>query len=131
MSQSFKIRKTEGRVTTLHLSGHLDSQAEGQVIESAGLVQQAGGRFLLFDLGDLEMITSAGLRALHTVYKTLTPQEEIEAWQKDHAGEIYKSPYFKLAGASPQVHYVLSISGFLQNIPIYPGMQEALDSFKD
>jgi len=129
MSRSFEIRPTEGRVTILHLTGHLDGQVEGQLIESARQVQGSGGRFLLLDLGRLEMLTSAGLRALHTIYKALTPQEEHDAWHKEHTGKVFKSPYFKLAGASPQVHYVLSISGFLQNIPIFPDLQSALDSF--
>jgi anti-anti-sigma factor len=129
MSQAFTIKKTEGRVTVLHLIGHLDGQAEPLLIESAKQAQIAGVRFLIADLGELDMITSAGLRALHTIYKMLTPQDEIEAWQKDHGDEVFKSPYFKLSGASSQVHYVLSIAGFLQNIPIFPTLQKALDSF--
>ena len=129
MSQAFTITKTEGRVTVLHLNGYLDSQAEPRLVESARQAQAGGMRFLLADLSNVEMITSAGLRSLHTVYKSLTPQAEMEAWHKDHPGDVFKSPYFKLAGASPDVHYVLSIAGFLQNIPIYPTPQQALDSF--
>jgi anti-anti-sigma factor len=129
MSQAFRVTKTEGRVTVLHLIGHLDGQAEPLVVESAQQAQTAGVRFLIADLGELDMITSAGLRGLHKIYKMLTPHDEIEAWQKSHADEVFKSPYFKLSGASAQVHYVLSIAGFLQNIPIFPTLQEALDSF--
>lgn len=129
MSQGFTITKTDGRITILHLSGHLDSQAEPLVLESARQTQVAGVRFALADLSAVDMITSAGLRALHNVYKLFTPNDEIDAWRKEHADEVFKSPYFKLTGASPEVHYVLSISGFLQNIPIYPNLQEAMNSF--
>lgn len=129
MSEAFTITKTDGRVTILHLSGHVDRQAEPVVVESARQAQAAGVRFLLADLSGVEMITSAGLRALHNVYKIFTPLDEIEAWRKEHADEVFKSPHFKLTGASPEVHYVLSISGFLQNIPMYPNVQEALNSF--
>jgi len=126
---AFTISKTDGRVTILHLSGRLDGQAEDILVESARKVQAAGVRFLVADLRELEMVTSAGLRALHRIYKIFTPQVESEAWQKEHAGEVFKSPYFKLAGASPHVHEVLSIAGFLQNIPFHPSVQDALDSF--
>ena len=129
MSQGFTITKTDGPVTVLHLGGHLDSQAEPEVVETARQTHAAGVRFLVADLSGVEMITSAGLRALHTIYKQFTPHEEVEAWQKEHADQVFKSPHFKLTGASPEVHYVLSISGFLQNLPIYPNLQEALNSF--
>ena len=129
MAQAFTLKKTDGRITILHLAGHLDGQAEAQVSESAHQAQTAGVKFLIADLSEVEMITSAGLRALHNVFKMFTPHEEVEAWQKEHKGEVYKSAYFKLAGASPEVHYVLSIAGFLQNIPIYPNVQDALNSF--
>ncbi|HEX2697931.1 MAG TPA: hypothetical protein VHM28_09495, partial [Anaerolineales bacterium] len=58
-----------------------------------------------------------------------TSHEEGETWERDHPGEVYKSPYFKLAGASSNVYYVLSIAGFLRNIPIYPTVDEAMKSF--
>ncbi len=129
MSEAFTVNKTDGRVTILHLVGHLDSQGEPLVLENARQVQIAGVRYLVADLSEVEMITSAGLRALHNIFKLFTPHDEIEAWQKEHQGEVFKSPYFKLAGAAPEVHYILSIAGFLQNIPIYPKVQDAVNSF--
>jgi hypothetical protein len=75
------------------------------------------------------MITSAGLRAFHTIYKLFTPHEEIEQWQNEKHGEPYKSKYFKVAGANSQIYYVLNLAGFLHNIPIYRDVQLALESF--
>ncbi|MBI3153059.1 MAG: STAS domain-containing protein [Chloroflexi bacterium] len=129
MTDLLKITTAEGPVTVLYFEGHLDRQTENLAVEHARAVLDAGAQFLLIDLQGVEMVTSAGLRALHTIYKMFTPNEEAQAWHVDHAEETFKSPYFKLAGPSPQVHYVLSIAGFLQNIPIYPTLQEALDSF--
>src|SRR5258705_7340937 len=126
MTTSLNITKTEGSATILHFDGHLDAQTENLAVESARTSMKDGARFLLIDLSELDIITSAGLRALHSIYKIFTPHEEVQAWMANHADETYKSPYFKLAGASPQVSYVLSISGFLQNIPIYPSLKEAL-----
>jgi anti-anti-sigma factor len=129
MSQAFTITKTDGRITVLHLVGHLDSQAEGELVEQVRQTQASGIHLLVLDFSEVEMITSAGLRALHSIYKMFTPHDEMDAWQKANPGEVYKSPYFKLAGVTPEVHYVLSIAGFLQNIPIYPTFAEALESF--
>lgn len=131
MTQNFNITRTDdGTVTVLHLQGHLDAQAEGILKEQAQQTYDSGVKYLLADLSGLEMVTSAGLRALHAIYKLFTPSAEIEAFQKNNPEDVFKSPYFKLAGASSNVHYVLSISGFLQNIPIYPDVRQALDSFK-
>ena len=129
MSVSLAISKTEGRVVVLHLAGRLDVLTQQQLLDTARSEQASGTRFLLLDLRGLDMITSAGLAALHNIYKMFTPQEEVDTWEKEKHGELYKSLYFKLAGASANVYYVLNISGFLHNIPIYPGMEEALASF--
>jgi ABC-type transporter Mla MlaB component len=129
MADTLTITKTEGRVTVLHLTGKLDGQTQGVLLDEARRIREAGTRFLLVDLQALEMITSAGLGALHSIYKLFTPPEEIEAWEKENHGELYRSPYFKLAGASTHVYYVLNIAGFVHNIPIYPALDEALKSF--
>lgn len=129
MTDALKITKTEGPVTILHFEGNLDGQTEGLAVEKAREVMDSDARFLVIDLKGVNMVTSAGLRALHTIYKMFTPNEEIQAWQAEHADETFKSPYFVLAQPSSQVHYVLSISGFLQSICIFPTMQEALASF--
>jgi hypothetical protein len=129
MTELLKITKTEGPVTVLRFEGSLDAQTEKQAVEGAQAVFSAGEKYLLIDLGGLQIVTSAGLRALHTMYKLYTPNEELRDWQAEHPDETFKSPYFKLAQPSPQVHYVLSMAGFLQSIYIYPSLQEAIDSF--
>ena len=129
MSDLLEITKTEGRVTTLHFDGSLDRQTEDLAIKSARTAKDAGARFLLIDLSGVDVITSAGLHALHVIFKIFTPHEEVESWKKENAEIVFNSPYFKLCGAPPQIQYVLSITGFLQNIAIYSTLQEALDSF--
>jgi len=129
MTDTLTITKTAGRVTIFHLSGRLDAQTQESLLNAARQAHEAGTKFLLFDLQNLEMITSAGLGALHNIYKLFTSHDEAEAWEREHQGEIYKSPYFKLSGASSNVYYVLSVAGFLRNIPIYPTLDEALKSF--
>lgn len=129
MSELLNIKKTEGKVTVLHLEGKLDGQTEIELLGAARAEFSAGAKFLLLDFSKLTMITSAGLRALHTLYKMFTPEAEIQAWNAEHKGETFKSPYFKIARPPSEIHYTLSISGFLQSIYIYPSLQEAVDSF--
>ncbi len=130
MADTLKITKSaQGTVHILHLAGKLDGETQSKLMDAAEAERAAGARFLLIDLQALEFITSAGLGALHNIYKLFTPQSEVDAWDKEKHGEPYKSPYMKVAGASPSVYYVLNIAGFLQNIPIYPDLDAALSSF--
>lgn len=116
-------------MVVLHVAGKLDAESEQELLNAASTAFDAGTRYLLLDFSGVETISSAGLRALHTIYKIYTPVEEIRAKIAEQADKTYKSPYFKIAQAAPQVHYVLSIAGFLQSIYMYPTLQEALDSF--
>jgi anti-anti-sigma regulatory factor len=129
MTDLLDVTITEGHVTILHFDGSLDRQTEDFVIENARAVRDSGARFLLIDLSNVDVITSAGLHAFHAIFKMFTPYEEVESWKKGNTGGVFKSPYFKLCGAPPQIQYVLNITGFLENIAIYPTLQEALDSF--
>jgi hypothetical protein len=131
MADTLTITKSrEGRVDVLHLAGVLNAQSEKALLEAARESHAANPDALLIDLTSLEMVMSAGLRALQNIYKLYTPHAEPEQWESAHTGEVYKSPRLKFAGAAPQVHYVLSLSGFLHNIPSYPTIQEAAQSFE-
>ena len=126
---SITTSPAEGKanVTVFHLSGVLDAAGEDTLCKHARQAFEGGAHFLLLDMQNLNHISSAGLRALHNIFKMCTPMEEIKAARE--GDEPYKSPYFKLAGASPDVYYVLNLAGFLHNIPFYPTMEDALKSF--
>ena len=129
MTEGLTIRKTAGKVLVLHLVGMLDGQTHETLYNTARTEYEAGSRFLVIDLHELEVITSAGLGTLHNIFKLFTPRSEIEAWEKEKHGEPYKSAYFKLAAAPSNIYYVLNIAGFLSNIPVYPDLPAALESF--
>lgn len=114
-------------VTVFHLNGRLDASGEDVLGEQARQAFDSGAKSLLLDLEDLQYITSAGLRALYKIFQMCTPREEII--QARQNAEPYKTPYFKLAGAFPEVYSVLNLAGFLHNIPFYPTMRDALESF--
>ena len=122
MTVDLKIvsEQVEGRVpvTVFHISGWLDAQSEGQLLETARLAYDEGARYLLINMSDLDTLTSAGMRALQKVYQIFTPKED-----------QFKIAHLKLCNAPPQIYNVLGITGFLQNIPMYESMESALESF--
>ncbi len=105
-------------VTVFRLSGWLDAQSEGQLLEDARKAHDGGARYLLIDMSDLDTLTSAGMRALQKVYQVFTPKED-----------QFKLAHLKLCNAPPQIYNVLGITGFLQNIPMYESTEAALQSF--
>jgi anti-anti-sigma regulatory factor len=116
-------------VTILHLSGHLHGDTERELVDRARQARDDGSKYLLLDLSEVEVLTSAGLRAIHNIFNLFTPQSDVEIIHQ-HGEEPYKSPYFKLVCPNPNVYYILNIAGFLQNLLIYNNMEEAVNSFK-
>jgi anti-anti-sigma regulatory factor len=117
-------------VTILHLSGHLHGNTENELLDHARQAHEDGSRYLLLDLSGVDVLTSAGLRAIHRIFNLFTPPHDSEIIRQ-HGEEPYKSPYVKLVCPNPEVYYVLNIAGFLQNILIYNNMEDALKSFSD
>jgi anti-anti-sigma factor len=118
----------EVSVTILRLDGHLHGNTEQQLVDRARQAHEDGSTHILLDLSGVEVLTSAGLRAIHNIFNLLTPQSDVTIIRQ-HGEEPYKSPYFKLVCPNPDVYYILNIAGFLQNIPIYNNMEEAVNSF--
>jgi anti-anti-sigma regulatory factor len=115
-------------VTILHLSGHLHGATEHDLLDHAQQAREDGVKYLLLDMSGLEVLSSAGLRAIHSVFNLFTPPSDAEIIRQ-HRDEQYKSPYVKLVCPNPQIYYVLNIAGFLQSLTIYNDMEEALKSF--
>ena len=106
-------------ITVLHLQGWLDAKGEENLLAAARAAYSEGARFMILDLAGVETLTSAGMRAMHKVYKLYTPTEE-----------RMKRLRVSICNAPVQVNNILGITGFLLNIPSYRNMQLAIDSFK-
>jgi hypothetical protein len=118
----------ETPVAVLYLRGHLHGDTEGRLMDEVRRLHQEGARQLLLDLTEVEVLTSAGLRAIHNSFVLFTPRSDVTVIN-EHMDEPYKSPYFKLVCPNPNIYYVLNIAGFLQNILIYNDVDEAVLSF--
>lgn len=119
MKDGLQIKKSvEGKVTILHLNGALDAVGEETLLAFARDMYDEGARFLLLDLAQVDIMTSAGMRAMHKVFKMFTPPED-----------IYKVAHVKLCQAPQALYQSLGVTGFLQNIPSYETIQAAIESF--
>jgi anti-anti-sigma factor len=115
-------------VTILHLKGHLHGATERELTDRASQSYEDGSKYLLLDLSELDVLASAGLRAIQNIFKLITPPGDMETIQQ-HGDELYKSPYLKLVCPNPHIYYILSITGFLQNLFIYNNMEDAIKSY--
>src|SRR5574339_362902 len=105
-------------VTVFRIRGWLDAQSEEYLLTEARTAHEAGARYLLIEMSELDTITSAGIRALQKIYQMYTPKED-----------RFKIAHLKLCNAPPQIYNVLGITGFLHNIPMYESRDAALQSF--
>jgi anti-anti-sigma factor len=118
LENSIEVVQGEKPVTIFHLRGRLDAQSEEDFVKWARDAYQAGTRYLLLDLSQLETVSSAGMRAVHTVYKMFL------------SGKEDGSSAFLLANAPTAVYHTLTITGFLKTIPLYESVQSAIESLK-
>ena len=77
----------EAPVTILHLSGHLHGDTEQQLIDRARQAHEDGSTHILLDLSGVEVLTSAGLRAIQNIFNMLTPQSDV-AIIRQHGEEL-------------------------------------------
>jgi anti-anti-sigma factor len=124
MNKTLEITKEEiqGRtpITVLHLQGTLDAAGEEKLLAAARDAHNAGSRSLIINLAKVDILTSAGMRAIHKIYKFYTPVEERS-----------KRSRVKICKAPAEVKNILGITGFLLNIPNYESLQSAIASFND
>ena len=111
-------RQGKSSVTVFHLDGWLDAQSEGQLLVMAQEAYTADTRYLVLEMSEVDILTSAGMRAIQRVYKLFTPDQDT------------KPARMKLCNASPPVYHVLGQTGFLQSLPMYESLQAAIDFFR-
>jgi len=112
-------RQGKDTVTAFHLRGWMDAQSEDQLLTAAREAYTAGARLLVLDMAEIDMLTSAGMRAIQKVYKLFTPTEQ-----------DVKIARMKLCNAPPSIYHVLGVTGFLHTMPMYESLQAALDSYE-
>jgi anti-anti-sigma factor len=124
MNKTLEITKEEIQgeisITVLHLQGSLNATGEEKLLATARDAYNEGSRSLIINLAKVDILTSAGMRAMHKIYKFYTPVGERSKWSR-----------VKICNAPAEVKNILGITGFLLNIPNYESLQSAIDSFNN
>jgi len=121
---NINVTQTQGRipVTVFHVQGRVNMGSAQELEEKARSAYAGGMRDLLIDLSEVLSMTSAGLRAIHVIFKLLEDKPV-------DGGMQHKSIHLKLCGAPAQIRRVFTISGFDNFIDIHDDQQAALASF--
>ena len=131
-----KVSTESGRVpvTVLHVDGNIDSSTYEQFQSTARKLIDEGARYILVDLSHAPFVSSAGLRALHTVFNELrsrNPDSNLsdEQMKRGISAGTYKSPHLKLLNLSPETRTAFETSGFDMYIDTFTDRNAAIASF--
>ncbi len=111
---SEEIQHNDKYITVFHLSGWVNVQSEEKVFSTAETAYTNGSRYLVINLEDVQMLTSAGIRLLQRIYKLYRSTETIGV---------------KICSAPSQVYHALALTGLLQTVPMYENLQAALSAY--
>ena len=102
------------RCSLVKATGRVDSQTAPQLAEAFAAITDAGRHKIVFDMEDVNFVSSAGLRVMIDVQKTC------KRWNR---GEMV------LAGVRPQIHSAMELVGFLPLFRIFDDVTVAVGSF--
>ena len=106
------VKRKEKDAMVISVKGRLDAVTSPVLEKDLTELMAGGEKFLVVDLGDLDYISSAGLRTILASTKRL----------KEKQGKLL------LASLKSVVKEVFEISGFSSIIPIYESVDSALSS---
>jgi anti-anti-sigma regulatory factor len=113
------------------VTGNIDSITHEQFQTQAKELIAAGARYILVDLTHSPFVSSAGLRALHDIFKSLRAltAETNPAITPNIIAGTYKSPHLKLLNLSPELQTAFNLSGFHLFIETFADKETALASY--
>lgn len=117
-------------VTVLQIKGDLTAN---EPLESEARQAFAGGtRDIVLDLSQVNYISSAGLRVIHTVYMLLrsADADDEQNAARGIARGVYKSPHLKLVKPSKNGLKALSTAGYDLFLEMHDNIPTAVASFK-
>jgi len=131
-----KVSTENGRVpvTVMHVDGNVDSGTYEVFQKQADELIKNGARHILVDLTHAPFVSSAGLRALHSIFnqlRSLHPDANLseEDVKKGISTGTYKSPHLKLLNLSKEAETAFRLSGFDMYIEAFTDKKTAIASF--
>jgi anti-sigma B factor antagonist len=106
-------QKKVNEITVLSIAGSVDALTAPEVTKTLSREISSGNHHLVLDLGQVEFMSSAGLRAILGALKE----------SRQEGGDL------RLAAAQPGVEKILKMSGFTNILKTYPTVDEATASF--
>lgn len=119
-------------VTVVHVNGNIDSATYQTFQSKVEELISNGAHHLLVDLSNAPFISSAGLRAMHSIFnqlRSLHKDVDDDVLRKDMSKGVYKSPYLKVANLSKEARDVFELGGFDTYIEVHSDVKQALESF--
>jgi len=134
MDIKISTEKARVPVTILHIDGDIDSSTYDAFLSKTRELIKAGAQYIIIDLAHAPYVSSAGLRAIYTVFHDLRavhPEENLSEEQMEKAAiaGTYKSPYLKLLQLTDGVKGVFQMGGFDSYIETYDDLKTAIASF--
>lgn len=128
-----KVTQEQGSVpvAVMHISGSISLNEPLE--QKAQELYDAGSRYLVIDLGNVDFLGSIGLRAIHNIYDLIRgekTEEEKHAIQEGIREGVYKSNHLKLLNPNENVLKVLTTTGYDIFIEIHKDLGEAVASFQ-
>jgi anti-anti-sigma factor len=133
---SIEVSTANGRVpvTIMHVSGNLDSYTYTDFQKKADELIKNGASHILVDLTNSPYVSTAGFRALHSMFnqlRALHPDANLtdEEVRKGISAGTYTSPHLKLLNLSPETQKAFEMTGFDMYIETFTDLQKAIASF--
>ncbi len=131
-----KVSTENGRVpiTVVHVDGNIDSSTSEKFLSATRNLINEGARYILVDLAHAPFVSSAGLRAFHTLFnelRSINPEANLsdDQMKKGISAGTYKSPHLKLMNLSPETKTAFETSGFDMYIDAFTDRKAAIASF--
>lgn len=129
-----KISTENGRVpiTVAHVDGDIDSSTY-QAFESKMMELVAGGaQDILIDLTHVHFVSSAGVRAVNSLFNELRriePDVSDDEMRKGISAGTYKFPHLKLLHPSKETRATFQMVGIDMYVDIYDDLKTAIEAF--
>lgn len=109
MSLKINVEKKPGDVFVFAMNGSIDSDTYKELDDRIGPILNAGAKVIIFDMDNVEYISSMGLNTIFKVQRTL----------EKSAGT------FIMANVQPQVKKVFEIVKALPSMKVFESIEEA------
>ena len=119
-------------VHVVQVNGNIDSASYESFQAEVGGLLERGARRILVDLTHCPYVSSAGLRALQTLFnqlRALDPDVSDEEMNRGIRTGTYKSPHIKVLNLSKEARTAFEMAGFDMFIEEHTDLKTALASF--